>query len=162
MELMICRTPAPPFRRSKLEELPGDCCCDKDVKTLLLIPLSKMVGIAVAGCPIPISLPFRTAELPKIFDSFNIAVDDDDAAALFDARRLPRNDNDLKRCSGVDSLEFVGGNCFCRSNSDDTNLSSTLKSAFILEFRMVFGDIVLFGTAFDDIPKRLVICKEKV
>lgn len=126
MLFMICRTPLEPCPRSKLDEFKADddCCGFIDVTLLLL--LSKIVGIAVAGWPKP---------LPPPANKFNSLAAD--VEPLFDERRF-RNDNDFKRLNFVDSLALfdAAGDCWWRSSNVDTNWSKTFKSAFILEFRM--------------------------
>lgn len=170
MEFIIWRTP--PCRRSKLDEfIDVDCGC----VALLLTPLSKIVGIAFDDWPIAVSFVAKLIAEPKIFDSFWFVADEDnDVVALFDPRRF-RNDNDFRRFNFVDESRVCDDDddcgtgddvCFCRSNNDDTNLSSVLRSAFILECLIVFGDTALFMAfvvvfAFDEIPKRCVICNDK-
>lgn len=162
---MICRTLPDPCGRSKL--CVGDCC--GFIVTLLLPPLSKMVGIAMVGCPKPFPPSFP---LENKFNSLATASD----VAWFVERRF-RNDNDFKRLSRVDSLALlllfvdaltvVGDECWCRSSSDDTNWSNTSKSAFIFEFRMLLEFTVLPPSilAFAVRPKRcasyMKIVKEK-
>lgn len=151
---MICRTLPDPCARSKL--CVGDCC--GFIVTLLLPPLSKIVGIAMVGCPKP--LP---PSLPPVENKFNSLAAASDVVRLV-GRRF-RNDNDFKRLSRVDSLALllfvavftvVDDECWCRSNSDDTNWSSTSRSAFILEFRMLLEFAVLMTSflLFDVRPKR--------
>lgn len=158
MEFKICRTPEPRCGRSKLDELIADVdCCGEAVEATTLpppLPPSKMVGMDAAAvvCPNPLLL------LVNIFSSL------DGWFALFDERRL-RNDNDFKRLSLVDSRAFVDvGDCFWRSNNDDTNWSSAFKSAFIFEFRIVDGvtGVLLTVLLFGAIPRRCVICEWKL
>lgn len=155
---MICRTPAEPCARSRLWV--GDCCGCGFIDKLLL-PLSKMVGIAAAAdCPLLLLLVPMPMPAENKFNSLAAASD----VLLFDEFRRFRNDNDFKRLNLVDSLAalllIVGGvgddDCWCRSNNVDTNWSSTSKSAFILEFRMLFDVAVLLPSflLFDVRPKR--------
>lgn len=131
--------------RSKLDELIAATDCRPP-----LLPLSKMVGIALLLGPKPVAL---------LENKFNSLFEDDDGPLWDEWRRL-RNDNDRKRCSLDGSFGGVDGG-FCRSSNEDTNWSNTFKSALILEFRTAdaFGGLLPLTFAFGGIPRRLVIWK---
>lgn len=138
--------------RSRLDVVGCDCG-----PPLPLLPLSKMVGIALAFWPKPFA---------GLANRFNSLLDDETDAdgPLCDEWRRLRNDNDLKRLSldGSFVCDVDGGGVavwFWRSSSDDTSWSNTFKSALILEFRMVdaLGGLLPGILAFGGIPRRLVI-----